>query len=459
VGDYPVVNTLGSVVTNTGGYAYSQFSTDGSRAVHLVITQPQEGNATLTIRGMAITASSFTNGTTTVTSSLNLRGGAGGYVYQAPQAQAIPINGTQFLVFFWAFVATITGECASTTNRRVIAFVVTVDSSGDCTKGSETTVFTRGVANNQEGGFEVYPYRFVGGAFAVAVYGGTGAGNLGYYVTVASTTVTSAQDNDFYNYSGTTQAGATFGQVTSSNIAVNTGGNNSNTLYKATWNGSALGTPTSETILASAVRILARMVSPTILLAAYTDAANVLRVSTFTINQSTGAATLFATRILDSTWSVGASRLSLAAESSTKYLLTGYNAGNQYGYSFEIDSSGNILGTGIRLTTGLTDEDLNPTYTGSSSTYRIANYLTKTQNFVANSYNTTQWNSLGVSQTSQSTSPATIVTDGVAGGFTGLTPGTTYYVDTATFNVSVTATETSFPVGLAVSATQISLGL
>jgi hypothetical protein len=226
-----------------------------------------------------------------------------------------------------------------------------------------------------------------------------------------------------------------------------------------TWNGSALGTPTSETILASAVRILARMVSPTILLAAYTDAANVLRVSTFTINQSTGAATLFATRILDSTWSVGASRLSLAAESSTKYLLTGYNAGNQYGYSFEIDSSGNILGTGIRLTTGLTDEDLNPTYTGSSSTYRIANYLTKTQNFVANSYNTTQWNSLGVSQTSQSTSPATIVTDGVAGGFTGLTPGTTYYVDTATFNGSVTATETSFPVGLAVSATQISLGL
>jgi hypothetical protein len=458
VGDYPVVNSLGSVVTNTGGYAYSQFSTDGSRAVYLVITQPQEGNATLTIRGMNITASSFTNGTTTVTSSINLRGGAGGFVYQQPQAQAIPINGTQFLVFFWAFVATINGECNSTTNRRVVAFVVTVDSSGDCTKGSETTVFTRSVSNNQEGSFSVNPYRFVNGLYGVSVYGGTGAGAVGYYVTVASTTVTSAQDNDFYNYSGTTQAGATFGQITSSNIAVNTGDNNSNTLYKATWNGSALGTVTTETIVTGAVRIVARMASPTLLLAVYTDAASILKVSTYTVNQSTGALTLFATRTLDDTY-VGGTRLSMAAESSTKYLVMGYNAGSQYGYSFEINSSGDILGTGITITTGLTDEDLNPTYTGSSSTYRIANYLTKTQNLVVNSYNTPQWNSLGVSATSQNTSPATIVTDGIVGGFTGLTPGTTYYVDQTTYNGTVTSTSGNFLVGLAVSSTQISLGL
>jgi len=40
VGDYPAVNTLGSIVTNTGGYAYNQFSTDGSRALYLTSVDP-----------------------------------------------------------------------------------------------------------------------------------------------------------------------------------------------------------------------------------------------------------------------------------------------------------------------------------------------------------------------------------------------------------------------------------
>ena len=457
VGDYPAVNTLGSIVTNTGGYAYNQFSTDGSRALYLTAVDPpfpNGGNCTLTIRGMAVTSSSFTNGTVTVTSNINVRGAAGGGLQSGPFIGAIPINATQFLVFFslWGYGGN--NDCSSTDRKRAKAFVVTVDSSGNCTKGNEITYFS---VDNSGNSFSPAQYRFVNGLFAG--YISYQAAVAGYYFTVSGTTVTATQDNDFYNYYGTSQAGATFGQVTSGNIAVNTGDNNSNTLYKATWNGSALGTPTSETIMSSAVRIVARMVSPTLLIAAYTDGANVLRISTFTINQSTGAATLYATLVLDSTWSVGGARLSMTAESSTKYLLTGYNAGSQYGYSFEINSSGDILGTGIKLLLGLTDEDLNPTYTGASSTYRIANYSTKTQNFVVNSYNTAQWNSLGVSQTSQNTSPATIVTDGVASGFTGLTPGTAYYVNTTTYDGTVTSTPGVFLVGLAVSSTQISLGL
>jgi hypothetical protein len=460
VGDYPVINSLGSVVTNTGGYGYSQFSTNGSRAVYLTITQPQDANATLTVRGFAVTSSSYTNGTTTVTSSINLRGGAGGFVYQQPLARAIAINGTQFLVFFWAFCANIVGECNSNTIRRLVSFVVTVDSSGNCTKGSENTIFNRSVNNNQEGGsFIVTPYRFVNSLYSVAVYGGTGAGSIGFYLSIAGDVITSTQDNDFYNYYGSTYAGGDFGQITSSNIAVNTGaGDEATYLYKATWNGSALGTVTSENLFPLGGRVASRLVSPTLLVAVNSDTANVLKIVTFTINQSTGAATQFASRILDS-FANAPVYLYLAAESSTRYVLGLYNASKIYAYSFEINSSGDILGTGIKLLTGLTNDNINPTYTGSSSTYRFADFTTQTQDVVVNSYNTPQWNSLGASETAQNTSPATIVTDGVASGFAGLTPGVTYYVDQTTYNGAVTSTPGNFVVGLATSSTQISLGL
>ena len=457
VGDYPVVNTLGSVVTNTGGYGYSQFSTDGSRALYFSATNSPDGNYTITMRGFGVTGSASTTGTVTVTSNFNIRGGAGGGIEQAGYS-AIPINATQFLVHFWVSGYAVIGECGFGRSRARL-FVVTVDSSGNCTKGSENTYFS---VDNQQGGMGSGMYRFVNGLYGIYLNYRNSSFTyqyLGYYVTVAGDTVTTAQDNDFNNYTGTTEAGATFGQITSSNIAVNTGATNSNTLYKATWNGSALGAVTTETIQSNANRIVARLVSTTLLLAAYTDASNVLRVATYTINQSTGALTFFASRILDNTFAVGAVRLSLASESSTRYLLTAYNSGAQYGYSFEINSSGDILGTGIKLTTGLTDEDLNPTYTGSSSTYRIANYNTKTQDFTVNSYNTPAWNSLGVSQTVQNTSPATIFTDGVVSGFAGLTPGLTYYVDQTTYNGAVTTTPGNFLVGLATSSTQISLGL
>jgi hypothetical protein len=464
VGDYPVVNTLGSVVTNNGGYAYNQFSTDASRALYITGSTPDITNGiyTITIRGMAVTGSSFTNGTTTVTSAINYRGNISQGYYVGASWNIIPINATQFLVFFWAYGAGYNSNETSTYKRRAVAFVVTVDSSGNCTKGNETTIFSRDSPQNEpEGGFSGFTYRFVNNLFGCQVYGGSVGGNLGYYLSVSGTTVTSTQDNDFYNYYGSQRAGGAFGQVTSGGIAVNTDGTNDygNTLYKATWNGSALGTVTSETLVATANRGKSMLVSPTLLLMVHTDNSNVLSISTFTINQSTGAATLFATRIVDSTiGTVAGIEITLTASSSTQYFTTVSNANRTFGYSFEINSSGDILGTGIRLLTGLTDGYF-AVYTGSSNTYRIANTSTKTQNFVVNSYNTTQWNSLGVSQTAQNTSPATIYTDGVVEGFTGLTPGVTYYVNQDTYDGSVTATAGAFPVGTAVSSTKISLGI
>jgi hypothetical protein len=460
VGDYPVVNTLGSVVTNNGGYSYTQFSTDGSRAINLTNVNAQGANGTLTVRGVFLTGSSFTNGTVNVTSNINIRGPQGGEFESGPYASAIPINGTQFLVFYSAQGYGISGE-TGTSRMRAKVFVVTVDSSGNCTKGSELTYISV-----DGGGVMTTPlaYRFLEGSFGLAYFyynaGYQGSNSLGFRFTVAGDTVTSSQDNDFYNYTGSSKAGSTFGQLTSGGIAVNTGGgDNASYLYKATWNGSALGTVTNENLFPLGGRVASRLVSPTLLLAINSDTSNVIRIVTFTINQSTGAATQFASRILDNTFVNAPIYLEIASESSTRFVLSLYNASKVYGYSFEINSSGDILGTGIKLTTGLTSENMNPTYTGSSSTYRFADFSTNTQNFVANSYNTPAWNSLGVSQIAQNTSPVTIITDGVASGFTGLTPGIAYFVDQTTYNGEVTTTPGNFVVGLATSSTQISLGL
>lgn len=462
VGDYPVVNSLGTLVTNTGGYAYNQFSTNGSRAVRLTIAEPQGGNYVYTIRGMAITGSGFTNGTVTVTSSVSLRGGQGGGVEQQGY-NIIPINGTDFLIFIWLRGYSNNNNETFTQKRRIIAYVVTVDSSGNCTKGTENTIFSRdSPESTPEGDINARMYRFVNGLFGVYAYTGNNAstGTRGYFLSISGTTITSTQDNDFYNYYGSESAGANFGQVTSGGIAVQTGaGDNSTYLYKATWNGSALGTVTNENLFPLGGRVTSLIASPTLLVAVNADTSNVIKIVTFTINQSTGAATLYASRILDNTFINAPIYLNLTAESSTKYVLSLYNASKVYAYSFEINSSGDILGTGIRLLTDLTSGAMNPTYTGSSNTYRFADDDTKTQDVVVNSYNTPGWNSLGASETAQNTSPATIVTDGVASGFTGLTPGTTYYVNTVSYDGTVTATPNAFPVGLAVSSTEISLGV
>lgn len=458
VGDYPVSNSLGSVVTNNGGYAYSNFSTDGSRAVYISFANPAGGSVTMTVRGMVVTGSGFTNGTVTVTSNINMRLSFGGYT-ENYSSTITPMNETQFLIIFQMFGYGFPTDESSRANRRVVAFVVTVDSSGNCTKGNENTIVNRNSPDNvSEGGMSAGGYRFLNGTYGLWAYLGTVAGQNGWYLTVSGTTVTAAQDNDFYSFVGTNSPGGTFAQLTSNNIVVNANTNN-NTMV-ATWNGSALGTVTNQTLFAVEPSVIvSRMVSPTLLLSITSSSANVITANTFTINQTTGAATLFASRILDEQLgSVIGVTLTLSAASSTNYFVTVTNANITYCYSFEIDSSGNFLGVGLKLTTGLTDGNTSM-YTGSSNTFRISNGATKTQNVIVNSYNTPQWNSVGVSQTAQNTSPATICVAGVASGFTDLTPGVNYYVDQTTYNGSVTTTTGTYPVGLAVSSTQILLGI
>ena len=458
VGDYPVSNSLGSLVTNTGGYPYNLFSSNGTRALYWVSTEPQAGRRDLTIRGMVVTDTGFTNGTVTVSSSVNYRAGYSGGVSH-DEVSAVPINETQFLVF-WATAGQgmINDETPNVPTSNFKGFVVTVDSSGNCTKGNEYTL-TGSTGNAYYNWNSVLwrPNRFLNNTFFAyynLTHGGGGNGPRGYYVTISDTVITYTQDNDFYNFAGTTQSGGEFGQLTSGNIAVGT--NNGNTLYAASWNGSALGTPSSFTLdTSSPTGVCSRVVSSSIVVTASYNSTNTITLKTYSINQSTGAVTVVSSRILDNTLPIATPQgFNIVAENSTKIVVLFKVANTLYAYPVEIDSSGNILGNGLRTPIG----NLNVShisYIGSSSTYRVSNNNNLTQNLIINSYNTPSWNTLGVSVTSQNTSPASVIVSGIAGGFTGLTPSTKYYIDESTYNGSITSTPSNVLLGTAISSTEI----
>jgi hypothetical protein len=78
------------------------------------------------------------------------------------------------------------------------------------------------------------------------------------------------------------------------------------------------------------------------------------------------------------------------------------------------------------------------------------------QGYLVNAFATDSFNYLGVAKTNDSTSPVDVVTDGVAGGFTGLTAGTVYYSGSPV-DGNVTTTATGVLIGKAISATEILL--
>ena len=79
------------------------------------------------------------------------------------------------------------------------------------------------------------------------------------------------------------------------------------------------------------------------------------------------------------------------------------------------------------------------------------------QGYTVNAFATNLFNYFGVAKTNDSTSPVDVVTDGVAGGFSGLTAGTLYYAVTPADGNVTTSTTSGLLIGKAISATEILL--
>jgi hypothetical protein len=416
VGDYPVLNSLGSIVTNAS-WSYSQVSLNVSRGL-----QYSDSGGTVTIRGAAITSSTATVGGTTATLTYNAD-------YGNQVGRTYRLTDTQFV----ATVGTFDGYFSYVTKTAVFA----VDASGNVTKGSESN-FSGSSTTDYGIGF------FIPGFYRVYTYNTSTGVYTWRYATLSANVLSYTTQANLANW-----ATNYTGIVTSNNIAVGISGA---TGYRATWNGSSLGTPSSQVLVSGTTGSTGLCLSTTSAVVLYKVADNSISLKTFSIDQTTGVLTEVSTLQLEPA-ATTADNFSIALKNTTELGFSYTRNGTNYFNTASVDSSGTLLGTGVPLATTAINS---LGYTGSGDEFRNSTG-DKTQSYTANTYNTPSWNFAGTCAVTQNTSPATIIVNGIATGFTGLTPGVTYYVDSSTFNGSITATATSYPLGLAVSSTTMRL--
>jgi hypothetical protein len=451
VSAYPTLNTLGTEYTNSNATAYTAFSNDGSRAIK--ISTSGTYTFTVTYTGVAVSGTaSPTNGGTTVTSSVSPPNNTTNY----SSVIIYPISNTEFYVSHGAgngFVNTTTNSGINTKN-----FIITVDSSGNCTKGTEVNINSSnpsGGGGNSSGHViskikdDVYAFN----AFAMTDYTYT---NTLRTITISGTTITATTDAEVITFAPTSNIPLATGFnnvfTTSSIIGVGSGNN----WITASYTAGNIGTVTTTATISDANTTPAwfRITNARVLVY-YQDTGLSYKLRTYDVNQTTGALTLVDTEFLTAyAWasSAGNFRFKNSTSGVFKYLVSGF----YYVNSIALDSSGNI--TGFNLGSKLDTGDLTPVYNTSDDFF--INYFTtapKLKKYTVGAYSANLPNYLGFAKETDSTTPVNIVTDGVVGGLSGLTSGTLYYLSTD-YNGTVSTDSTSgILVGKAISATEILL--
>jgi hypothetical protein len=440
VGDYPVLNTLGTLVTNST-ISYRVASTDGSRTLTYINEGALSSGNPFQVRGAAITSSSTTTG-----SAVNLSPG-GGYNLSG---YARAINETQFLLVY------LTASTTDPNNYNTVNYysrVATVDASGGVTLGSAVTWSVSNIWPN--GGNECVIFPLPSGRFGVWAYSVDGATYQATYASstfsISGTTVTRSADADM-DFKSDYQT-----YLTSGNKLVGTLGTS---FYYCNYDGtttSSYGTSSFITDRRSGTSITGALLNANYGIVLYQVANNDVVLKTFSVNQTTGVPTLTTTKIfITSTFSVETAKILVV--SSTDVIVS-YRLGiNTYAISIKLNSAGEVIGSGVPLIIDSTTTNINTiTKTDVSNVMRFF-YSGNSRNLNINTYDTPSWSSVGTTSTSQSSSLATITVGGICGGFSGLTAGSKYYVNEATYDGQVTTTAGNYLVGTAVSSTEILLG-
>lgn len=461
----PTLNTYGTVRTNssaTGGSTYQETSLDGSTALR-VVNAFNSPTYTATYYGSVISNSGTpTNGGTTVTNSISGGGQYGGLSNMI--ASILPIGNNTFLVM-QVLCSYNGGQCASGTYFRSDYFIITVDpSTGNLTKGAV-------VSNAQTAGSSFgisYWYAAQVNKNILINYtnaGGTSSGFLvkNLIVTWSGTTVTITTDTTDVPFWYQTNGFNSF--LTSNNILC-LGVPNTATWRTASWTASppAIGTKTDTTMVGDYYDSGAwwkmedfSATGADYVLFTYRNTSLEYVYNTFSVNQTTGALTSVETgnsiaklgnnSFLFSTFKNSSSQVysssyygttgSLNSVSWTNGVANGFNANGYITMPYSV----------IRLNSG----DLYYLFS-----YNTSGFPTN-QGYTVNAYSTDNFNYVGVVDATTSSSPASIVTDGVAANFTSLTPGTLYYATSPYDGSVVTSSASGLLVGKAISSTQILL--
>jgi hypothetical protein len=448
VGDYPVLNTLGTLVENTTTPYSSDLgwlSTDGSRALIPVNANRASSGFAYSVRGVALTGTTQTTGSVV---SLSAAGGYNGTAY------CRPINTTQFLIMYVTNGGTVSN--ANNVTSYGYARVATVDASGNVTLGTANawTVDSSNWGLGQGHALSPLP----SGRFAVYSYFVlTNSTNVfrSRTLSIADTTITSTDDTDLNWFSQYPSF------LTSGNKLV---GGNQDTLNRCDYNGTTTSNYAFTTLTSNAresTEARSIMLSASYGLVAYNKSNNDFVLETFSINQTTGVPTTTASNVLVIATTTAATNITFAILSSTEIVINYKIGAISYALSLELNASAEVTGKGIPLVTNSAgDVVYDIVKTGTD----VARYVYNnggngyTRNININTYAAVAWVSVGATPTSQSTSPASVIVGGVCSGFTSLTPGVKYYVNEATFDGQITSTTGNYLVGTAVSSTQILLG-
>jgi len=432
----PTVNTFGTARVNSSALAYDAISTDGSRALRLSY---ESSNQLLRINGVALTNSgSPVNGTVSVSDTMNFPGTSGSSAVTA----LFPMNETTFYVGFSSQGTTGCDEFGCGSSRNSNSFIVVVDASGNCTKGN--------VISNNRTAFNAAPgitqAKVLKNLVVFQMTSNTQASINQMHVFSGASTLTSTSEADAASFL-TSNSRNSF--LTTNNKLVLLTGNNRRVSDYVSSPGS-IGTPTDSSIFGDYLSggDFARMSStqddaPEYILCTYTDTSAVSKYVTFSVNQTTGALTQVETGAL----SVINSNSPNAMTFRDKNRFIGTNASFSFTNGVANSPSFNApytLGT-MRYNSADLYFDIGLAATG----------FPQNRGYTVNAYATGSFNYIGVVKTTDSTSPIDIVTDGVAGGFTSLTPGTLYYTSSPADGTVTTSSASGILVGKAVSATEI----
>jgi hypothetical protein len=446
VGVYPTLNTVGTEYSNSNATAYTVISNNGSRAIK--ISTSGTYNYTVTYTGVALTGSAnATDGGTTVTSSATPPNNTTNYSLVI----AYPISNDSFYICHAAgngFINSPTNSGVNTKN-----FVITVDASGNCTKGTEVTINSA----NPSGGYGNSSYVYIGkitdDIFAFNAFAQIDYANINTYrtITISGTTITATADNEAASFI-TTATGFNNVYTTNNIIGCGTGTD----WLTASYTAGNIGTVTTTTILTDSITytpVWSRITNSRVMVYYYKTGL-IWIIKTFNVNQTTGALTLVDEENVNSyTWGATMSNFRFKDQTTGifQYSLNGF----YYANSIEFDSSGNFVG--FNLSSQIDIYSITPVY--NTGNIFFLNYqgasTPKLRSYTVNAASTSSPNYLGVAKETDSTTPVNIVTNGVVGNFTGLTPGSLYYISTNYDGTVSTTSVSGILVGKAISTTEI----
>jgi hypothetical protein len=185
-------------------------------------------------------------------------------------------------------------------------------------------------------------------------------------------------------------------------------------------------------------------------------------IATFDVNATTLAFTSIAStnrlysgmfRFVGTTTAINDASTNLTTATMSYTAGLGYNIN-----TLEISTNGAILGYNVGTYLGIPnvnpyDYNVDPNVTtGFQIVTSFLNTSSQYKNLIVNAASTEQFNYCGIATANDSTSPVTVIQDGIQDGYTGLLIGSTYY---ANFDGTLSTVPTNITAGVAVTSTQL----